>query len=80
MKSDPEEDGRLLGMKYWYNFLQRNPILTTKKAVRFDSQREAWCTVENFTRMYTDIYAKMAECGVAIELPEVSFSSIAVIA
>jgi len=65
---DPEENGRLLGLKYWHNFLKRNPILSTKKAVRFDSQRDDWCTLENFSFMYKEIYAKMVESRVAIEL------------
>ena len=37
-----EENGLLLGPKYWANFLKRHPQLTTKHCVRFDSQREAW--------------------------------------
>jgi hypothetical protein len=37
-----DDDGPLLGQKYWANFLKRHPQLTTKHCVRFDSQREAW--------------------------------------
>jgi len=64
------ENGPLLGPKYWANFLRRHPQLSTKHCVRFDSQREAWATYENFAQMYDDVYRGMVKSGIAIELEE----------
>ena len=65
-----DEDGPLLGPKYWANFLKRQPQLTTKHCVRFDSQCEAWATFENFEQMYDDVYQGMVKSGIAIELED----------
>jgi len=46
------------------------PQLSTKHCVRFDSQREAWATYENFAQMYDDVYRGMVKSGIAIELEE----------
>ena len=62
-----EENGLLLGPKYWANFLKRHPQLTTKHCVRFDSQREAWATYENFEQMYNDVYKGMVKSGITME-------------
>jgi len=62
------DDGLLLGPKYWSNFLRRHPQLSTKHCVRFDSQREAWASYENFEQMYDDVYRGMVKSGIAIEL------------
>ncbi len=59
-----------LGKQYWRNFKKRHPELKTKKAVRFDSNREDWCTYENFETMYKLVYQNMVKSRVAIELEE----------
>ncbi len=69
-EDDVESSGNIVGQKYWRNFLARNPILKTKKCVRFDSFREDWCTPENFEAMYEDVYSRMVECGAALKLPD----------
>jgi hypothetical protein len=69
-EDDDESSGNIVGQKYWRNFLARNPILKTKKCVRFDSLREDWCTLENFEAMYEDVYSRMVECGAALKLPD----------
>jgi hypothetical protein len=59
-----------LGKQYWMNFKKRHPELKTKKAVRFDSNREDWCTYGNFETMYNVVYQNMVKSRVAIELEE----------
>ena len=51
-------------------FLRHHPQLSTKDCVRFDSQREAWATYENFDQMYDDVYCGMVKSRIAIELEE----------
>jgi hypothetical protein len=63
-----KDDQQLLGHHYWRNFLHRHKLLVTKKAVRFDSQREDWCTYQNFQMMYENVYASMKNSGIAMEL------------
>jgi len=60
----------VLGKTWWHNFLKRNPSITSKKAVRFDSLREDWCSVQNFQVMYDEVYEAMVGSGVAIKLDE----------
>ncbi len=55
---------------WWRNFLKRNPSITSKKAVRFDSMREDWCSVKNFEVMYEEVYEAMVGSGVAVKLDE----------
>jgi hypothetical protein len=46
-----------LGKKYWENICRWNAIeKERKKAVKFNSKRDDWCTKENFAAMYYDIY------------------------
>ena len=65
-----DEKAQYLGPKYWKNFKKRHPELKQRKAVRFDSNREDWCTVENFQKMYDHVYPAMVTSGIAIELEE----------
>jgi hypothetical protein len=65
-------DGNLVG-RSWWKFLKCNPGLTTKKAVRFDSQRDDWCSVQNFEAMYEEVYEAMVESGVASKFDEEQF-------
>ncbi len=58
-----------LGKKYWQNFRKRHPKIKTKKAVRFDTKRDDWCTYENFIAMYDGINSQMVKSGVDVELP-----------
>jgi hypothetical protein len=69
IKGEGDEKHRL-GMKYWQNFKKRHPEISTKHAVRFDSKRDDWCTLENFEKMYAGIYAAIFRSQVAIQLPE----------
>jgi hypothetical protein len=62
--------------KYWENFCRWNTIeIERKKAVKFDSKRDDWCTKENFVVMYDTIYKTMVRSGVAEELPEPVFQN-----
>jgi hypothetical protein len=65
-----DEKAQYLGPKYWKNFKKRHPELKQRRAVRFDSNREDWCTKDNFEKMYSHIYPAMVQSGVAIELDE----------
>jgi hypothetical protein len=66
-----ETNFAILGKKYWENFCRRYPTeIERKKAVKFDSKRDNWCTKDNFSTMYDDIYKTMVEAGVALELHE----------
>jgi hypothetical protein len=65
MNGDP-----VLGKTWWCNFLRRNPSITSKKAVRFDSLREDWCSIKKFEIMYEEVYEAMVGSGVAIKLDE----------
>ena len=69
-QSDDEDDNdsMLLGQKDWNNFCSRHSNqLSAKRAVRFDSNRDDWCTVKNFELMYQKVYNSMVDCGVAIK-------------
>ena len=67
-----ENEGKL-GNHYWVNFKKRHPEINSKKAVRFDSKRDDWCTYENFEKMYNGVYKAMVDARVAIELEEEVF-------
>ncbi len=72
-KANSEEEGINgggVGKRYWSNFLSRHPALATKTSTRFDANREEWCNVRNFERMYEECYEKMVESGVAFKTPE----------
>jgi hypothetical protein len=63
-----------LGKKYWENICDWNAIdIEHKKAFKFDSKRDDWCTKENFATMYVDIYKTMVRADVAEELHEPVF-------
>jgi hypothetical protein len=48
LRSAPEE----LGRGYWRGFLKRNEqFIKAKKAVRFDTKHEEWCTYPNMQEM-----------------------------
>jgi hypothetical protein len=40
-------------------------VITSKKAVRFDSKRDDWCRLDFFADMYDGVYKKLGESGVA---------------
>jgi len=68
-ESDDEDNNQeIIGKGWWKRFCQcHKNQLSAKKAVRFDSFRDDWCTVQNFETMYEKIYTCMADCGVAIK-------------
>ena len=42
-----------LSNKYWSTFLKRNKErLCIKRGVKFGNSRAAWCTLNNFSKMY----------------------------
>ena len=49
--------------------MKRNKhLVTSKKAVKFDSKRADWCTYQNFETMYTEVYEEMVKGGIANKL------------
>jgi hypothetical protein len=40
-----DEKAAYLGPKYWKIFKKRHPELKQRKAVRFDQNREDWCSI-----------------------------------
>lgn len=57
-----------LGIKYWRNFMKRNKhIVSAKKAVKFDTKRDEWCTYHNFKEMYEEVYTLLVSTGLAVK-------------
>jgi hypothetical protein len=76
VKYDPDKavnSDKILCTGWWRDFLKRNPNISTKKAVRFDSLREDWCSISNFEVMYHEVYEAMVQSGVAIKVDEAVF-------
>ena len=47
----------ILGSTYWNGFMRRHQhIIKSKPAVKFEAKRAEWCTYENFSKMYDNIY------------------------
>jgi hypothetical protein len=68
-KNYREETATKMGQKYWLNFCKRHVReIESTKAVRYDSKRDDWCTLENFEQMYNDVYDMMFKASVAKEL------------
>ena len=70
-ESDDKEDHSTtthLGIKYWRNFLKRQPQIASKKAVRFNSNHDDWCTHQRFLAIYEMVYSAVVKSGVAIKL------------
>ncbi len=40
-------------------------VIRSKKAVKFEAKRAEWCTYDNFSTMYDEIYKQMAIRGIA---------------
>ena len=56
----------ILGNGYWRGFMRRNKHdVRLKKPVKFESKRAEWCTYENFSTMYDEVYREMADGGIA---------------
>jgi hypothetical protein len=73
LKNGPQDDtfGKL-GQRYWQKNCRRNAnVITSKKAVRFNSKRDDWCRLENFADMYDGVYEKMVRSGVEEKLDHV---------
>jgi hypothetical protein len=67
LKNGTNDDsfGRL-GPRYWQSFCQQNAdVITSKKAVIFDSKIDDWCRIDNVADMYDGVYNKFVESGVA---------------
>jgi hypothetical protein len=60
-----------LGPRYWQKFcLQNKDVISSKKAVRFDSKQNDWRRLETFQDMYDYVYGKLAEVGITEELDD----------
>jgi hypothetical protein len=72
LKNGPDNDSfGILGTRYWQNFCccNRN-LISAKKAVRFDSNQDDWCRLNNFEDMYEDVYERLYKAGIAEKLDE----------
>jgi hypothetical protein len=45
-------------------------LISAKKAIRFDSNRDDWCRLDNFEDMYEDVYERLWEAGISENLDE----------
>jgi hypothetical protein len=70
LKNGPNDDTfGMFGQHYWQNFFRRNAgVVTSRKAVRFDSKRDDWCGLENFADMYDGVYQRLVKAGVSEKL------------
>jgi hypothetical protein len=51
------------------NFCKRNAdVITSKKAIRFDSKRDDWCPLECFVHVYDRVNENLVQSGVAEKL------------
>jgi hypothetical protein len=58
----------VLGHGYWRGFLKRNKhLISSKKAVKFDTKRAEWCTYLNMKEMYDEVYTSLVDSGLAIK-------------
>jgi len=58
----------VLGPGYWRGFLRRNKhLITSKKAVKFDTKRAEWCTYQNLEEMYNEVYSHLVASGLAVK-------------
>jgi hypothetical protein len=58
----------VLGHGYWRGFLKRNKhLISSKKAVKFDTKRGEWCTYLNMKEMHYEVYTSLVDCGLAIK-------------
>jgi hypothetical protein len=65
-----EEDKRqCLGWGYWCGFMKQNGhLIKSKKAVKCEAKCADWCTYQNFSTMYEEVYDEMAKGGIAMRL------------
>jgi hypothetical protein len=64
-KSFREKSAAILGQKDWGEICKgHSREIKSKKAVRYDSKREDWCTLPDFERMYDGMYDAMTKWGV----------------
>ena len=40
-------------------------VIRSKRSVKFEAKRAEWCTYNNFSTMYDEIYKQMANRGIA---------------
>ena len=70
-KNFREENAGRVGYKWWTNFVKRNKThLSVGRAVCFDMKRNEWCNLDNFNEMYTCIYKKLVDKGIAEDMGE----------
>jgi hypothetical protein len=57
-----------LGRGYWRGFLKRNKhLISSKKAVKFDTKRAEWCTYLNVEEMYNEVYSNLVASRLAVK-------------
>jgi hypothetical protein len=62
---------KLVGDRWYSNFLNRHSDeLRCGRCKIQDTNRQTWCTKENFMNMYSCVYESMVEAGVAVKLDE----------
>jgi len=60
-----------LGPGYWRGFMKRNKhLISSKRAVRFDTKRAEWCTYQNLKEMYDEVYTSLVSSGLAVKHDE----------
>jgi hypothetical protein len=67
----------MLDHRYGQHFCRRNAdIITSKKAVRFDSKKDDWCCLETFADIDDGVHDKLVQSGVAEKLDHVVWRDI----
>lgn len=70
-KSIRHLESKGIGSGWYKGFLHRHKgLIKTRKSRIQDSNRSTWCTYNNFSTMYDEVYEMMVKAGVAEELPE----------
>ncbi len=63
---EPKPAGAVLGLGYWNGLMKRHrEVIRSKRSVKFEAKRAEWCTYDNFSSMYDEIYKQMANRGIA---------------
>jgi hypothetical protein len=57
-----------LGRGYWRGFLKQNKhLISSTKAVKFDTKFAEWCTYLNFEEMYNEVYSNLVVSRLAVK-------------
>jgi hypothetical protein len=70
-KNNKSTTNSIVGRRWYYGFMECNKDLIRRQRGRVvDITRHTWCTFDHFSDMYDNNYARMVECGIAVELDE----------